>query len=125
MSGDDPFDDIEKLRLPPGQLRVITPRKIGRRREHFIMVPFTWLERLGGASGKVYAVALHLLYLHWKGKGAPIKLANGMLRIDGISRASKWRALVELEGQGLITIDRRPRKSPVITLTLGRVPSQI
>lgn len=114
---DDPFD-MGKLRLPPEQVRVPpAPGKIAKRRKHFIMVPFAWLERLNGASGKVYAVALHLLYLDWKTKGAPIKLANGMLKIDGIDRHAKWRALRELESRGLILIERRAKKSPLISIS--------
>jgi hypothetical protein len=113
---DDPFD-LGNLRLPPDQVKLPwTPRKITKRRDHFIQVPFEWLERLNGAGGQVYALALHLLYLHWKAKGAPVKLANGMLKIDGISRQSKWRALAELERRGLISIGRRPKKSPLISI---------
>jgi hypothetical protein len=112
----DPFD-IQNLRLSPDQIRVVTPRKITRRREHFIRVPFGWLERLNGASGKVYALALHLLYLHWKGRGQPIKLANGMLKIDGISRAAKWRALAELERRGLVSVERRSKRSPLVSVS--------
>ena len=48
----------------------------------------------------------------------PRKLANGMLEIDGISRWSKWRALPELERRGLVVIDRRRRRSPIVTLNL-------
>ena len=55
---DDPFD-LKKLRLPPDQLRTVTPRKIVKRRAHFIRVPFGWLERLNGASGKAHSLALH------------------------------------------------------------------
>lgn len=113
---DDAFDDIENLRLNPDQTRTITPKKILKRRDHFVRVPFGWLERLDGASGKGYSLALHLLYRHWKAKGRPFTLANGMLRVDGISRATKWRGLVELERRGLITIEHRDRKSPIITV---------
>jgi hypothetical protein len=115
MKDDDPFD-LANLRLPPDQVRVGTPRKIAKRREHFIRVPFSWLERLNGASGKAHSLALHLLYLHWKANGSAFKLPNGMLKIDGIGRTSKWRALVELEDRGLVSVDRRPRKSPVVTI---------
>ena len=110
--------DLDKLMyVPPSdQIRVGIPPKVAKRREHFIKVPFEWLERLDGASGKAFVLALHLLYLDWKAKGAPIKLANGMLKIDGVSRASKWRALAELERRGLISIERRSRKSPLITV---------
>ena len=61
MTESDAFDDIENLRLLPDQVRTITPQKILKRREHFIRVPFSWLERLDGAGAKVYALALHLL----------------------------------------------------------------
>jgi hypothetical protein len=37
-----------------------------------------------------------------------------MLEHDGISRASKGRALVELEERGLIQIERRASKSPLV-----------
>lgn len=80
------------------------------------MLPFAWLERLAGAGGQVYAVALHLLYRDWKSNGMPIKLANGMLKIDGIGRTTKHRALADLERRGLIAVDRRRRKSPTIRL---------
>ena len=115
---DDPFD-LDKMRLAPElveRLVQVTPRKILKRREHFIQVPFGWLERLEGATGKTYALALHLLYRSWRNGGRPFTLANGMLKIDGISRASKWRALPELERRGLILVERRPRRSPIITV---------
>jgi hypothetical protein len=108
--------DLKKLQLPPEQevKPSWTPKRITKRRQHFIMVPFDWLERLNGASGQVHTLALHLLYLRWKGKGAPVKLPNGMLKIDGINRRAKWRALAELEHRGLISIERRPGKSPLV-----------
>jgi hypothetical protein len=93
-----------------------SPTKFSKRRRHFIRVPFDWLERLGGAGGQVYALALHLLYLHWRAGGAQFKLPTKMLEFDGISRRTKWRALVELEGRGLISIERRRRKSPLVSL---------
>jgi DNA-binding MarR family transcriptional regulator len=119
MDTDDPFD-LEELRyteevLVPAR-RAVTPRKIQKRRKHFVQVPWTWIERLEGATGQTYRLALVLLYLHWKGKSAPTKLPNGMLKIDGVSRQSKWRALADLEQRGLINVERRPKRSPIIRL---------
>jgi hypothetical protein len=94
----------------------VVPRKIEKRHQQFIMVPLAWVERLNGATGQTYRVALILLYMNWKGRGAPIKLTNGMLRIDGVSRQSKWRALGDLEQRGLIAVERRPSRSPLIRL---------
>jgi hypothetical protein len=102
------------VEIPVGTL----PKKVQKRRQHFIKVPWVWLEQLDGATGETYRVALCLLYLHWKAKGRPIKLANGMLRVDGVSRQTKWRALRELERRDLISVECRPGKSPIIRVQL-------
>lgn len=101
---------------PAPETRAVVPRKIKKRGEHFVMVPWSWIERLNGATGQTYRVALILLYMSWKGRGATVKLANGMLGIDGVSPRSKWRALNALEQRGLIAVERRPRRSPIIRL---------
>jgi hypothetical protein len=77
-----------------------------------------WFEKLQGAAGQTYRLALYLLYTHWKDNGQPIKLANRMLRIDGISRYSKWKALADLERRGLIVIERRANRSPIVRLII-------
>ena len=113
---DDP-DDMAAYALTDEQVRerlAVVPRKIQKRRKQFVMVPCTWVERLADAPGQTWHLATLLLYTHWKGKGEPIKLANGMLKIDGVPRRSKWRALRDLERLGLITLECRPRRSPII-----------
>jgi hypothetical protein len=121
MIDDDPFD-LKRLTLPPDTIitRVVS-RKIGKRREHFIQVPWRWLEALNGAGGQTYRMALILLYLHWKGRGAPIKLANGMLGMDGVPRTTKKRTLEDLECRGLISVAWRPRRTPVVSVLRARV----
>jgi hypothetical protein len=114
---EDPYADLKQHRIQPVlEVRAIVPRKIQRRRQHFTKFPMAWVERLSGAFGKTWELAVHLLYLHWKDNGQPIKLANGMLATDGISRHSKYRALADLERRGLITVERRPRRSPIVRL---------
>ena len=103
--------------LPKAQTLAVVPQKIQRRRRQFVKVPWSWIERLAGAHYIAsYRVALHLLYQHWKQGDRPILLANGMLRRDGVAPVTKWRALRELDQLGLITIERRPRKSPLVTV---------
>jgi hypothetical protein len=119
---EDPFD-LGKLVLPPELVRersISVPRKI--RHGHFVKVPCWWIERLAKSTRHraTFVVALHLLYQHWKLRGQPIKLANGILKMEGVSRRAKWRALGELERAGLITIERRRRKSPVIAAHVVR-----
>lgn len=113
---DDPFD-LDKLKIDPAELPVDTPAKIKRRRGQFITLPMWWYERLAEApraTGIRCLIAWYLLHLDWKHHGKPFTLANGMLKYDGVSRYSKWRALVDLERRGLITIERRRRRSPTI-----------
>jgi hypothetical protein len=115
----DPLD-LNNLRYQPGDARwAAVPKKIRRRRQQFVQVPWAWIERLAQSqSANTYRVAVTLLYLHWKTNGDAIKLANGMLAIDGVSRYAKYRALAELERFGLITVNRRRKKSPIVTLIL-------
>ena len=102
--------DLNNLRYQHGDVQwAVVPKKIRKRRQHHIQVPWYWYEMLDGAAGQTYRLALSHLYRHWLSRREPVKLANGMLRIDGISRQSKWRALEDLERRGLILIERRPK----------------
>jgi hypothetical protein len=117
---EDPFD-LQALRVDPNDgelLRLVkVPAKVQKRRRHFIKVPWVWFEKLGDAHGQTYRLALYLLYLYWKdGSNQPVKLPNVGLRDVGISRQSKWRVLADLERVGLISIERRPRRAPLIQL---------
>jgi hypothetical protein len=112
----DPFD-LQNLRLPEGiAVTKVTPRKIAKRRQRFVQVPWALVEALRGASSQTWYLAMYLAHLRWKNGDVPIKLANGMLEYDQVSRATKWRALADLERRELIFIERRPGKSPIITL---------
>jgi hypothetical protein len=121
VSDDDPYD-LKRLRIDPATLSTPpVPAKIRKRRKQFIMLPMWWIEKLGEAplaTGATWCVACHLLHLDWKHHGKPFKLPNGMLKYDGISRQSKWRALPDLERRGLIAVQRRPSKSPIINVRL-------
>ena len=128
MSGDkDPYADLKQHRWTAETQALVesrvafVPRKIQKRRRQFVKVPWVWIERLQGAGGQTYRVALCLLYLHWKGRGGPVRLANGMLGLDGVSRQSKWKALANLERRGLIVVEHRPRKSPLVQINLSTI----
>lgn len=115
----DPYTELKRCVLPEGVIleRRVPPGQHKRRQRHFIIMPMAWFERLAGASGQTYRLALVLIYLSWRKRGESFALANGRLaEIDGVLRHSKWRALTELERRGLIAIERRSRRSPIITL---------
>ena len=119
---DDPFD-LEKLRLNPEDVNAYADKAraapSARRPSvrQFTMVPRAWSDRLTAARRvSTFKVALHLLCQHWKNGGRPVLLANVALANAGVTRREKWHALHELERLKLVEIERRPRKSPRITL---------
>jgi hypothetical protein len=115
----DPFDEILSAPLPPIATAPATvPAKIRKRREKFVQFPMWWAEKLVNTRGKVWYVAVYVLHLDWKNDHKPFRLANGMLKYDGVSRYTKWRALSTLERLGLILIDRHSGKSPTIRVHL-------
>jgi hypothetical protein len=122
----DDLYDLNKLRLDPAKLATpYVPAKIKKRREQFVQVPMWWIEKLGEtplATGATHQVACYLCHLDWKNHGKPFKLPNGMLKYDGISRQTKWRALADLARRKLIVIERRPSRSPIIHMVL---PSKV
>jgi hypothetical protein len=125
---EDEFD-VEKLRLRPediaayvGKAGAAAPR--ARRQDQFTIVPMTWVNQLKGVRARhvsAFKLALHLLHQHWKNGGQTIALTNVVsLKNAGVSRGQKWRALGELERLKLITVERRRRKSPRVTLLKTR-----
>jgi hypothetical protein len=81
-------------------------------------MPWAWANALASsdASEKVWVVACHILYETWRAKGQPIKLPNGMLARCGVSRFAKYRALEKLEQLGLVSIEWRAKKSPIVAI---------
>jgi hypothetical protein len=122
MTDDDPYADLKRHALTPQQILTLgrpvsVSRKTRRRREQFVMVPWTWVERLARARfTATYRVALHALHEHWRNGGKPFTLSNSAVK--GVERRAKWRALRELEQFGLVTIERRKRKTPLIAVTV-------
>ena len=109
--------DLKSLELPPDLVakgKQSNPTKPKKRRQHFVRVPWVWMEKLIGCRGQTLRVAFVVLYLDWKAKGQPVKLANKLPQMVGVSRRAKWRALTDLESLGLISVERRARKSPMV-----------
>ena len=119
MTDEDARVELKQYRLTSEMLEkfAAVPRKTQKRRQHFVKVPGTWVERLATARYiATYRVALHALYRHWKGHGMSFTLSNTAMVDEGVSRHRKWEALGELEQLGLITVERRKRRSPRVTV---------
>jgi hypothetical protein len=121
MSEDhDLFNDLEALRIDPNapcfKKATKSAKKATKWKKHFVRLPWFWVERLRDARHlATHNLAYHLLYEHWrKGSGQAVALSNSAA--EGIQGRRKWRALRDLERLGLIKIECRHRKSPLVTM---------
>jgi hypothetical protein len=89
-----------------------------RRREGtFVQVPLQWASKaLIALNSPKAMVLLYLLYKAWREKSNTVTLPNSALADYGVGRKIKYRALREMEVEGLIAVRRAPRKAPVVTL---------
>ena len=123
MNKQNPFADLEALRRATEAPHFDEPRSPHRRKQrptwqrHYIMLPWTWADRLQKARGvSTWRVAVLLLYEHWRRDGQPVVVSNILTQDLGVPPRSKTRALLELQALDLIAIDRKRRKSPRATL---------
>jgi hypothetical protein len=80
----------------------------------FTKFPNTWRISLAKvrANGCAYRVAFHLLDRgRWSER---VTLSTSALRKLGVSRDGKRSALEQLRRAGLIEVEERPRKSPIV-----------
>jgi hypothetical protein len=119
---DSELDLLRRCRLgrdfEPEPARRIDSSIDKKRRKRFVIFPQLWIERLERAHHiATYRVALRVLQRHGQCGGRPFPLPNN---IEGVGRWAKSVALSELEQLGLIRLERRNRKSPLVTaVTLG------
>jgi hypothetical protein len=65
-----------------------------------------------------------LQYLAWAAGSATVTLANKALAEMGVSRLMKYRSLQRLEQDGLIKVQRRKQRSPIITILNWTPPTR-
>jgi hypothetical protein len=125
----DPLDDPPAASVPKPKSKPKPKPKPGWKR-HYTAVPDVWVRRLHKAKRvSTYRLAHELLYLHWKakteGKDEDIVVADEVAKMAGISRASKFNALAELEQLGLIRVTREPGRAPRAELLHAKLPRTI
>jgi hypothetical protein len=101
--------------------RVVARTRAKRKKvEPFVKVPLWWIAQATKATNTGRAlVCIELLYAAWKAKRPTFPLPNGRLAKLGVSPDTKGRALHDLERAGLITVERPPRRTPMITLMVS------
>jgi hypothetical protein len=82
-----------------------------------VKVPLWWAEQAAQATRTPKAMVwVWLLHLSWAEHSNTFRLPSQRLRLRGVSRDVKLRALQDLERAGLIRVSREMGKSPVVTL---------
>jgi hypothetical protein len=93
------------------------PAKV--KKDVFVKVPLWWMEEATKATKTPQAfVCVWLLHTAWKAGSMTFPLPNDRLAKRGVDRRTKYRALASLERSGLITVGRRDRKTPIVTLVV-------
>lgn len=113
--------EIQKFRLAGEQNRKKTAKQPPPRHKHgekFLRgpIPLTWLSRASKLSGKALHVGIVLWFRAGIEQNRTIKLSNLSVKVVGLTRYSKNRALKHLESAGLITVERCAGRSPVVTI---------
>jgi hypothetical protein len=108
------MEDPIKQRLAELEARAPAKRK---KQQPFVKVPLGPAAKAATASGcQRMMVWLYLLHRGWKLQKASFAVPSGALRSFGISKEVKRRALRNFEAAGLITVERRTSKNPIVTL---------
>ncbi len=79
-------------------------------------IPQMWLSRAASLPGKSLHVGLAVWFLAGMAKSRSVRLSAGVSRAFGVDRHAKYRALRWLEDARLVTVVRRPGRSPIVTL---------
>jgi hypothetical protein len=88
-----------------------------RRRAPFVVLPLSWAAEACAATNCQKAMVwIWLVHRMRKTKSTTVTIPNRALAKYGISRRVKSLALRQLEEAGLISVERRPRKTPLVTL---------
>ena len=88
-----------------------------RMKEKFIMIAESQALKLRQTeSFGCVMIFLILQYQKFRHRGKPFLMPIEPLVEDGFSRTTQWRAIVRLEKIGLISVERRHRQRPSITV---------
>ncbi len=88
--------------------------------DHFLLlgrVPLSWLAKASRLPGKALAVGLSIWSLALAVKSMTVMVTSQHLEPFGIDAPAKSRALTALSKAGLISVERRRGRFPLVTLT--------
>ena len=122
----DFFADPERLRLSAETERTWEQNgrsKVGvfanRVQAEFIKgpIPLAWLSAAAELPGKAaLAIGLALWFERGRRKSDEVLLTAAICERFGLDRKGKYRGLAALEEAGLVAVERRPNRNPVVTI---------
>jgi DNA-binding transcriptional ArsR family regulator len=115
----DPFDPA-KLEPAPREVPTGRAKQPPRhwRGEKFLRgpIPWLWLERAGELPGKALAVGLRVWFAAGCRDSSSVTVN---LSRTGLPRRTAQRGLIALERAGLVAVERRRGRPPVVTILNG------
>jgi len=130
---DENFPDLDRFRLPTQQRSTHarsnfegrkTSCEAHRVRGEFLKgpIPLDWLGRASKLPGKApLATAIAIMFEVGRRRSPQITLTTAILERFGINRKAKYRGLEQLEEANLISVDRRPRRNPIVTVLASNI----
>ncbi len=111
-----PADIVSDIgQVPAGNQKGKKPRRV----EPFLQIPHTAI--VAGSKvlgGRRFLVWLYVHHRVWSDKANTVLIGNKTLSTWGVSRKVKYTALRRLAEAGLIAVQWRVRRSPIVTLLL-------
>jgi DNA-binding HxlR family transcriptional regulator len=88
------------------------------KKDQFVVLPLWFATAVSKATKSPAAllVVAYMLHASWKTRSLTFTMPNGWLEERGVSRKAKSQVLRDLEAAGLVTVERRDRKSPRVTI---------
>lgn len=112
------FKEFELKNDIMGGIKLNSPSKQKKNGKRFLKGPidWAWLSQVAKLPGKTLHVCLALHHISELTKSNKIKMQGGILKDLGINRKAYSRAIEKLEEAGLISVDRKPGQTPVVTI---------
>ena len=113
------MNSIDPERLTISQPIPLVEKRRKKRSKMFIKgpIPLKWMTKAAGMEGKTLHVAVALWFLAGLKRSRKVALFQSKLKLFNISRQASYRALLRLESAGLVSVERRRGRSPVVTIT--------
>lgn len=114
-----PLDGLRAARIPPQEIRENRPMPPSARiSAPFVRgpIPLAWILRAGSLQGKALMVGMALWYRAGCTKSDVVTPSHALWRKFDVSRQSAYRAIKALDNAGLIQVERRNGKNPIITI---------